>query len=589
MNTHRTGRITGIIEKRRPLAEKILGVEEDLKFLDSALRHLEEHRTQLLTRVDEPHGSLREIDVATLKQSINTELEAILKLKVRFCRNTLNIGVVGQAKQGKSRLIQSLTGLSTAEIPDGDRLTFIDMPRLGDTGVGNEQRWERTLGQDVDALLFVRMPKPSSDQWTHEDVHLYDTARAALVDLPINLWSFIIINRTPAHSGYGDNLKNCQDLARDIANKHINVVDCITADCTNVQEAYKILDLVLNYLEAKITDLDYKYAFLCRQRLVILQNKVNAELEKVNKALDQATHDTHGAALFEIKFKELWRDLTKGLENLLQELRNKREKVDAEFKKQVEVVLQACRSDTGIPSIEEIEQRKDMEKGYGIVYEKYLLEIRAHLSQHFLSLDYGLRRSLSLVKSQVAQVLIEQGHLGGLTEAREVEFIKAIVQIPDQLIPGKPSQLKLGFQMLAEFELSYRGLVQHRIRQHLDGLTPNEPKTQKLSTSWLCAQQVLLNLKIAHAEAVYKCETALKDLLCEPSQAAFAIVEEFIDRIIHAEDAENEWRIFLQKVRSHVWHEFQHLGEPAQIQREWINSVEQATTATQLELMQLLN
>ena len=280
--------------------------------------------------------------------------------------------------------------------------------------------------------------------------------------------------------------------------------------------------------------------------------------------------------------------MTNGLEKLLKELRNKREKVDAEFKKQVEVALQMCRSETGIPSIEEIEQRNDLEKGYGIVYEKYLIEIRAQISQHFLSLDYGLKRSLDKVKSQVAQVLIEQGHLGGLTEAREVEFMKAIaLQMPDQLIPEKSSQLKLAFQILAEFELSYRGLVQHRIRQHLDGLTPNEPKTQKLSVS--SAQQVLLNLKIAHAEALYKCETALKDLLCEPSQAAFAIVEEFMDRIIRTEVAENEWRIFLQKVRSQIWHEFQQLGEPAQIQREWINSVEQATTANQLELIQLLN
>src|SRR5207253_2782297 len=30
-------------------------------------------------------------------------------------------GVVGRARQGKSRLLQSLTGLSAVEIPDGDR------------------------------------------------------------------------------------------------------------------------------------------------------------------------------------------------------------------------------------------------------------------------------------------------------------------------------------------------------------------------------------------------------------------------------------------------------------------------------------
>ena len=606
MNTNKTGCITSIIEKRRPLAAKIAVVEADLKSLDLALRHLEEHRNRLLVRVDDPNVSarLREIDLAPLRLSINTELKTLFKLKERFYRKRLNIGVVGRARQGKSRLLQSLTGLTAAEIPDDDRqddtsvyskiypndgqIAFVDMPGLGDTDVGDEQRLIKTLGQDVDAMLFVRMPKSSGDYWENVDMRLYDMVRAAQVDLPIDLWSFMIINRTESNSPFGDNLKNCQDIAADIASKNINVVECITANCANIQEANKVLDRVLNYLAAKITDLDYKYAFRCQQGLIILQNRINVELEKVSKALDQATHDAHGLTLFEIKFQNLWRDLTNGFDSLLYELRKKREKVDIDFKKQVEVALQACRSNTGIPSIEEIEQRNYIEKGYGIVYEKYLNEIRVHLSQHLLSLNYGLKRSLDKVKSQVAAVLIEKGLLGRLTEARSTEFIKAMtVQIPDELMPGIPSKLKYGFQILAEFELSYRGLIQHRIRQHLDELTPNESAMLKLSTS-PSAQQVLINLKIAHAETVCKCENALKKLLCEPSQAAFAIVEEFIDCILRAKDVENEWRIFLQEVRSQVWQEFP-LGDYTEVQRQWLNSVKQATAANQSELMQFLH
>lgn len=589
MNTNKIGCITTIIEKRRPLAAKIAVVEADLKSLDSALRHLEEHRNQLLVRVDDPNVSarLREIDLAPLQLSINTELEALFKLKERFYRQTLNIGVVGRARQGKSRLLQSLTGLTVCKFPNPDiaQIAFVDMSGLGDTGFGDEQHLIKTL--DVDAMLFVRMPKSSGDYWEDVDVRLYDMVRAAQVNLPINLLSFMILNRTESNSRFGDNLKNCQDLAADIGSKNINVVECITANCASTQEASKVLDRVIDYLAAKITDLDYKYAFLCKERLIILQNQVNAKLEKVSKALDQVTHDTHGLTLFEIKFKDFWRDLTNGLEKLLCELRKKREKVDIDFKKQVEAVLQACRSNTGIPSIEEIEQRNYIEKGYGIVYEKYLNEIRAHLSQHLLSLNYGLKRSLDRVKSLVAAVLIEKGLLGRLTEASSTEFIKALaVQIPDELMPGIPSKLKYGFQILASFELSYRGLVQHRIRQQLDELTPNEPAMLKLSTS-PSAQQVLINLKIAHAETVCKCENALKDFLCEPSQAAFAIVEEFLDCILRTADVESEWRIFLQSVRSQVWQEFP--GDYTELQREWLNSVKQATAANQSELMQFLH
>ena len=94
----------------------------------------------------------------------------------------------------------------------------------------------------------------------------------------------------------------------------------------------------------------------------------------------------------------------------------------------------------------------------------------------------------------------------------------------------------MGFQTLAEFELSYRGLIQHRIRQHLDDLTPDETSLQ-LSPS-PSAAEVLSCLNSLHAEAIYKCETALDDLLAEPNQAAFAIVEEFLDRILRAKKSD---------------------------------------------------
>ncbi|NMG22043.1 hypothetical protein [Brasilonema bromeliae] len=416
MDTNETGSIASIIEKRLPLARKIVDVEAELKFLDSAVQHLQNSQNQLLKRLDDSSvpSLLENICLTTQQLSINTELEALAKLKERFCHKTLN---------------------------------------------------------------------------------------------------------------------------------------------------------------------DEKYASLRQQQLNLLQNQVKDELEKVNKALDLATHDDiHGLALFEVKFKELWLAVTNSLEELLTELRQKREAVDMDFKKQVEAVLQTCRSDTGIPSIQEIKQRFCLEKSYETIYEKYLNEIRAHLSKHLSSLDIGLERSLNKVKSQVTQILMDKGHLEKLTPAKGTEFMEAIAkQIPDELIPGIPSQLKYGLQTLAKFKLSYRGFLQYRIRKCLDGLTPNQPATLKLSAS-SSAEQVLLNLKIAYAEAVSKCEKALKELLCEPSQVIYAIVEEFVDCILRARDVESEWRIFLQDVRRQIWQEFQHLADtPLPKPSLWANAHKEAT------------
>ena len=95
-------------------------------------------------------------------------------------------------------------------------------------------------------------------------------------------------------------------------------------------------------------------------------------------------------------------------------------------------------------------------------------------------------------------------------------------------------------------------------------------------------------METLQAEALYECELALEELLCEPSQAAYAIVEEFVDRVLRAKDVKNEWLIFLQEVRSDIWSaEFEKLGENSRLRREWLTVVEQALSANQDHLIKL--
>lgn len=727
-------KIASIIEKRYPLAEKIEVVEANLKALVLALKHIEEHRNSIVKKIDDVTviGYLREIDFSTIQLTIESELQALNKLRARFSRDTLNIGVVGRARQGKSRLLQSLTGLTASEIPDGDRqhctgvrsiihhnpkvgtygevwfhsersfldeviapyyeklrlgskpsslesfatrplpslpselanhaepgamhnhlkryydnvdkyrhllkassprhisteeireyvaqdtldgeriffnylavrevkitcqfpnddvgqIALVDMPGLGDTGIGDEERLMKTLGQDVDVVLFVRMPKSSGDYWADVDVRLYDVACNALAELPIHLWSFLVLNRTATHSKNGDNWNNCKDLVDTLTEKRIQVIEHVIANCADGEEANGVLDLLLNHLTNNIISLDRQYASACQERLQRLQNTVSAELSKAHHALNYASQKENWFPLFEQLFTQFWDSLSTGLEELLLELREQRNLPDIDFKQQVDAALRACKEDTGIPSQDQIEIRRNRLGGYPNAYYEYLNEVRSHLSQHFLLIDKALKVGLERLKSNVANVLTNQGQLGKLTELRSSQFLNFMVeQIPEELVPGQPSKLKLGFQILATFDLSYRGLIQHRIRQHLDDLTPNETDLQlSLSPS---SQEVLNCLNTLHAEAMYKCKMALDDLLAEPSQAAFAIVEEFIDRILRAEGVKTEWRIFLEEVRSEVWtDQFQQLGERTRTRRDWLDSVERAVEANQSKLMRFLD
>lgn len=740
--TLRATQIARIIQKRHPLAQKIETVETNLKTLLAALRQLEKQRDQLLVRVSDPGtiGRLREIDCSAIQRSITTELASLNGLKSRFSRNTLNIGVVGRARQGKSRLLQSLTGLSTAEIPDGDdqhctgvrsnvhhnsevgetyaevwfhtersflnevvapyyeqlhlgfrprsiqefadhalpelpkelaekrqaaakydhlcryhqnlhkyrdvlsepsprrvprheireyvaqdtvdrqriyfnylavrevkivcsfpnidigQIALVDMPGLGDTGIGDEERLIKTLGQDIDLVLFVRMPKFNGDFWAKEDVELYDMANSALIDLPIKEWSFMVLNHI---SGSADNQRNCESLAATIAEKHIDVQETIIANCADLEEAKtEVLDHVLQYLGQRIEVLDRQYASACQDRLIQLQRTVSAELEKAKGAWRQALKDDWFPKFIEL-FGKFWNDSTRGLEQLTSSMISERDTDDKNFRAAVDSAIAACRSEPGIPELEEIQQKCHAAGAYMTAYAECLHEVRTHLSKQFLSLDIALKESLEEAKSRVVGILKTYGKLEKIAEGDGSEFLKQLAE----KIPENLAGLRLGFQTLATFDLQYRGLVQHRIRRHLDVLTPNRT-TYRLEIGFLDkwvdikegkihapspAEKILSNLSKAQAEAVNNCEKELKTLLREPSQAGFAIVEEFVDRVLRAEGVRTEWQIFLQEIASDVWiDEFGKNMERNQLRRDWMQRIGEVENAKQPDALNFL-
>lgn len=730
-STSRSAQIAQIIQKRRPLAQKIETVESNLKTLSAALRKLEKQRDQILVDDFGTVGRLREIDFSAVQRNIDNELTTLNNLRARFSRNTLNIGVVGRARQGKSRLLQSLTGLSSAEIPDGSgqhctgvrsnihhnveigetyaevcfhtersfldeviapyywqlqlgshpltiqefanalptlpkelqknaqdatkyehlkryhkpyldkyrnclseiplrinqneireyvaqdtvdgerayfsylavrevkivcsfpnidigQIVLVDMPGLGDTGIGDPERMIKTLGQDIDLVLFVRKPDSMGDFWADVDVSLYALANEALIDLPVKEWSFMVINRVKGDADKkSDNLKNCESFAATISEKHIDVQDIVIADCSDSKEAQtEILDRVLDYLGQRVEVLDRQYASACQDRLIQLQRNVSGELEKAKKSL--GTGGDGWFRMFSTLFGEFWRDLTRELQDLTSSMISERDIDDQSFNVAVDSAITTCRLETGIPNLKEIEQKSVSAGADMIAYAECLHEVRTHLSKQFLSLDIALKESLENAKCRVVEILKTHCKLGKIAEGDGSEFLNNLSEkIPDDL-----TGLKLGFQTLATFELQYRGLVQHRIRRHLDVLTPNRT-TYKLEKGkgiidYLLmeikgevhtsspAEKIALNLSKAQSEAVNNCEKELKSLLKEPSQAAFAIVEEFADRVLRAEGVRTEWQIFLQEVASDVWiDEFGKEMKRIRLRRDWVQTIEE--------------
>ncbi|MEZ2247388.1 hypothetical protein [Microcoleus sp.] len=126
MSAELTSKIAEIIRKRKEIADEPKWEKERLDSLYAKISELEKRRQQFMrspgNNTDLIEG-LKDIDFPKLLFFIEQEQQVWENLWKRFSRDTLNIGVAGLARQGKSTFLQSLTGLiSDDEIPSSDRM-----------------------------------------------------------------------------------------------------------------------------------------------------------------------------------------------------------------------------------------------------------------------------------------------------------------------------------------------------------------------------------------------------------------------------------------------------------------------------------
>ncbi|MEH2256521.1 GTPase domain-containing protein [Nostoc sp.] len=731
---NRTEKINSIISKRKPLNEKLKKVQKNLVLLNSEIHKLEKLQQTTAEKLSTIPGdpqflqALQEIDFSKIKTEITIELKDLEKLSSRFARNTLNLGVVGIARQGKSRLLQSLTGLSTTEIPDSDKgfctgarctihhrpevatygivyfhseqtflneiirpyfeklrlgaapdtlaefalplpplpdelddavskaqyrylekyhtnldkyqsllleaqnkqiqkheireyvaqndsegnhiyfkymavqkvelfcefpntdignIALVDMPGLGETGIGAEEQLIKILGEEVDAAIFVRFPKSTGDDWDVKDVELYSTANKAL-RLPIKEWSFMVLNK---HKN-GENLELCEYFAKSLDKQVIEVVKpIIIANCADPTEAKtKILDQILDYLIKNLERLDLDYSNFCYQELLRIHNAVSTELEKARRALGELSrmgNDAIEVPDFRPLFSSVWGQLTNKLEELLKEIREDAYKgeISTIFQNQLEQIEEACDQSREyvIPEKVQIEMLRNQLKSYDSAYSEYLHKCRTHLSREFLKIDAGLEELINDVKSKVTNVLVDAdgGMLGSLTDQREAEFLEYMA---DNL-PEHPSlqRIKEGFEILSNFKISYRNLFQHRIRQHLNCLTPDLTARLKNNPD---AEDVLMKIDRFYDQGLSLCLQELEKFSTEPADAAFGIVEEFVDQVLRSDGAEQGWERFYYQERAQVWdNKFAQERKLNGIRQDWLNAIERVAQYNKREFL----
>jgi hypothetical protein len=483
------------------------------------------------------------------------------------------------------------------------QLGLIDVPGLGYTRVGDEKLIMNTLEKEVDLIIFFRRPDMDRYQWEKQDFQLYDLAAEALSNLPER--SFLVLNLRVY--GEQNNANGCNLLRNDLGS--MKVVDSIIADCSKPEEANKVVDVVLQYLEKHIIEIEENYARSCQKRLLSdIYIPLHEELNAAQFALLSYVRESEQ---FESKFKQLIGSLSNALIEMLDELQNQRKEKDIHLEKAMKEALTKCEEDSGIPQEDyEIVSRvrdPDYKNSYPVIYEVYARELRNHLSKNFLCLDKGLEEASNQLKLKIAEVLIKQGGLGKLAESLDVEGINFLEVLRDHLAT-RQNKLELAFTTLINFKMSYGALFLWRIRYELDrviGEVTSSKTTDSLNSPLvtegeekqvldaaeslsnlppsMSAITVRDNLKNLHKKAVEKCRLALEKRLTSPSENRYYMAAEFVDRILYEKDIKEAWRHFLSDpdIRAKVWVEFQQIAERKQTEEGWLDKLKNVREVNQ--------
>jgi hypothetical protein len=142
-----------------------------------------------------------------------------------------------------------------------------------------------------------------------------------------------------------------------------------------------------------------------------------------------------------------------------------------------------------------------------------------------------------------------------------------------------------GIRDFANFSLSYRGFIQHRVRQQLDRLTPDDVGKFLKEKPVDSAKHVRFWLESMYDASVGSINMAFTEWVQEPNQVAFAIVEELIDAVIRAQGAMQEWRDFYAEERGTIWQkQFDLISGNTALRQQWNQAVSTVENTSQLPL-----
>ncbi|ROO52315.1 hypothetical protein EDC02_7236 [Micromonospora sp. Llam0] len=252
----------------------------------------------------------------------------------------------------------------TAPFPQQDleSLAVIDLPGLGDTNLHDEHLLRQALDGEVDVVLFIRRPDPIRDDVHDYDVALYDVARSALPELPIEQRSFFVLNRVDGPDG--DNAAGLARYAGVLRRSGLRVIDVAEANCASPQEVAATFDTIVGQAVRVVDELDRTLIARRRQDVTALLAEAVLLVSEARAVTGRAVPSGSWFLRFQELFNHTYEQLAVALDELVDELCERTTESAPRLAAEIEAAIGQARTTIVAPSIEEIKTRRAVEGSY---------------------------------------------------------------------------------------------------------------------------------------------------------------------------------------------------------------------------------
>ena len=443
-------------------------------------------------------------------------------------------------------------------------IRLIDTIGIGDNALDITQTMLRTIRDECDAVMLLTKPADSTGGGLNASFkELYDSIYQCCRDRSLDDWLFHLVNHVsePVKNDKGEitlavNTPHALAACRTIRESNWFGQEPKLVNVSKQEEMQAFLMGMLESLATRLDKVDDVFRREAEAALEEVREAVSGLSAVVGRLIRTSVNGSVQTNQLLLKLiNDKCRDDHEKLHRLGYAWKQKRNYACVSVRSAADGILHGMMQGAYLPTVEQIETALGRDQMI-TVFTHYMNSIRNRVKDDFQTINTQLEKEVNAMKAEVARVLRDEMGLGVLTPsdaaADPATWLNNFAR--DKVVHYEC--LHRALQTIVGFEFSVKGFLSSDVREALTVLDP-DLRLSIPAVQGSCTTHVAINiydeLDRMLIAAARQLRRSMERLSIQPSRALSAEVEDFVDRMLYAEDARIQWQQFYMGEAAALW------------------------------------